>query len=162
MRMRSCVWVPGPLKDIQRLWGCEDSKCCQGSQRTSESSCTGCSPAKAAGERVKSGDGIWIKAYQGIVFFPGCWHVAPSKNEDSTVMLNCEWGSDRFRFRCYEMWKAWKIECTCNTDTFHSDCFLVSVHPMVYNLGAEAACCHRLSLYNVKAEKGLQPAFSSF
>jgi hypothetical protein len=44
------------------------------------------------------------------------------------------------------MCKAWKIECTCNTDTFHSDCFLVSVHPMVYNLGAEAVCCHRLSI----------------
>ena len=106
--------------------------------------------------------GFGSRHIKALFFFPGCWHVAPSKNEDSTVMLNCEWGSDRFRFRCYEMWKAWKIECTCNTDTFHSDCFLVSVHPMVYNLGAEAACCHRLSLYNVKAEKGLQPAFSSF
>ena len=85
-------------------------------------------------------------ALYGSVFFPGCWHVAPSKKEDATVMLNCEWGSDRFRFRCYEMCKAWKLECACNTDTFHSDCFLVSVHPMVYNLGAEAVCCHRLSV----------------
>ena len=90
--------------------------------------------------------GFGSRHIKALVFSPD---VDMWRHQKTKTQLFCwivKWGSDRFRFRCYEMCKAWKIECACNTDTFHSDCFLVSVHPMVYNLGAEAVCCHRLSV----------------